>query len=128
MDDGLELRDAWITAAAHCVPPDNKPDSQELLNCRGFLARELELLTNVRVVVVLGKIAMDAYLGELKRLGTIHRLNAYKFGHRAIYADLRPTLLCSYHPSQQNTSTGRLTQGMLDDLVLEARNLVGQAL
>jgi uracil-DNA glycosylase family 4 len=123
-DDGLKLRDAWITAAAHCVPPDNRPSPEELRNCRTFLTRELELLVNLRLVVVLGKIAMDAYLGELKRRGAVARVGAYRFGHGITYSDLRPALLCSYHPSQQNTSTGRLTQGMLDDLFLEARRLV----
>jgi uracil-DNA glycosylase len=123
-DDGLELRDAWITAAAHCAPPDNKPAPEELRNCRGFLVRELGLLRNVRLVVALGKIAMDAYLGELKRAGKVGRLAGYKFGHGVFYGDLQPALLCSYHPSQQNTSTRRLTQEMLDELFLEARRLV----
>jgi uracil-DNA glycosylase len=111
IDDGLELRDAWITAAAHCAPPDNKPTPEELRNCRPFFLRELELLKNVRLVVALGKIATDAYA---KR----------RFGHGAFYADLSPALLCSYHPSQQNTSTGRLTQQMLDDIFAQARTII----
>jgi uracil-DNA glycosylase family 4 len=113
-DDGLELRDAWITAAAHCAPPDNKPTPEELRNCRPFLTRELELLKNVRLVVALGKIAADAYA----------KRSAYRFGHGAFYRDLSPALLCSYHPSQQNTSTGRLTQQMLDDIFVEARRII----
>jgi len=119
-DDGLELRDAWITASAHCVPPDNKPTPEELRNCRPFLTRELELLANVRLVVVLGKIAMDTWLAERKL-----RVADYRFGHGAYYPDLTPTLLCCYHPSQQNTSTGRLTQQMLDDLFAEAKRILG---
>jgi len=115
--DGLELRDAWITAAAHCAPPDNKPAPEELSNCRPFLTRELELLTNLRLVVALGKIAMDAYLHGRKR-------SACPFGHGAFYPDLTPPLLCSYHPSQQNTSTKRLTQQMLDDIFAEARRII----
>ncbi len=124
-DDGLELKDSWITASAHCAPPDNKPTPMELRNCRPYFTRELELLKHIRLVVVLGKIAMDTYLAELKRAGSISTLAAYRFGHGAYFADLKPGLLCSYHPSQQNTSTGRLTQAMLDDLFLEARRLVG---
>jgi uracil-DNA glycosylase family 4 len=125
--DGLELRDAWITASAHCAPPDNKPTPEELWNCRPFFKRERELLINVRLVVVLGKIAMDTYLADLRSRGEIARLSPYRFGHGALYGDLKPALLCSYHPSQQNTSTGRLTQRMLDDLFAEARRLVYMA-
>lgn len=123
-NDTLKLRDAWITAAAHCAPPDNKPLPEELRTCRDYFERELELLTRVRVVVVLGKIAMDTYLGVLKRQGEVARLADYRFGHDVLYADLRPMLLCSYHPSQQNTSTGKLTQAMLDELFLHARELI----
>ncbi len=119
LDDGLELRDAWITAAAHCAPPDNKPLPEELRNCRPYLERELEMLTNVKVVVVLGKIAFDTYLATINA-----RRVDFLFGHGAYYGTLKPALLCSYHPSQQNTSTGRLTQQMLDDIFLKARDLI----
>jgi uracil-DNA glycosylase family 4 len=122
--DGLEVRDVWITAAAHCAPPDNKPTPEELRNCRPYFVRERELLVNVRLVVALGKIAMDTYLSVLKDAGEIARVAPYRFGHGAFYPDLKPALLCSYHPSQQNTSTGRLTQQMLDDLFAEARRIV----
>jgi uracil-DNA glycosylase family 4 len=103
--DGLQLSDAWITAAAHCAPPDNKPTPLELRNCRPFLERELDLLTQVQVVVALGKVAFDTYLGVLKNRGEIERLSDFRFGHGALYSSLRPALLSSYHPSQQNTST-----------------------
>jgi uracil-DNA glycosylase family 4 len=126
-NDGMTLRDAWITASAHCAPPDNKPTPEELRNCRPYFVRELELLSNVRLVVALGKIAMDTYLAGLKSAGKIERASAYRFGHGALYRDLDPALLCSYHPSQQNTSTGRLTQEMLDELFAEARRLVYRA-
>jgi uracil-DNA glycosylase len=122
--DGLSLKDAWITAAAHCAPPDNKPSPAELRKCRPFLERELALLTGVRVVVVLGKVAMDTYLAILRDRAAIGRLADYQFGHNVLYERLRPALLCSYHPSQQNTSTGKLTQAMLDDLFLRARELI----
>jgi uracil-DNA glycosylase family 4 len=126
LDDGLELRDAWITASVHCAPPDNKPTPEELRNCRPFFTTELELLSTVQLVIVLGKIAMDTYLAELKRTGKISKIAGYRFGHGELYSDLNPALLCSYHPSQQNTSTGRLTQQMLDDLFAKARRIVGR--
>jgi len=121
--DGLRLTDAWITAAAHCAPPDNKPSPGELRNCRPWLERELDLLSRVSVVVVLGKMAQDAYLSILKTRGAITRLADYRFGHNVLYP-LNPALLCSYHPSQQNTSTGKLTQEMLDAVFLHAAQLI----
>jgi uracil-DNA glycosylase family 4 len=122
--DGLELRDAWITASAHCAPPDNKPTPQELRACRPFLERELDLLRNVRVVVTLGKIAFDTYLSVLKCRGAITHLSDFRFGHGALYDHLQPALLACYHPSQQNTSTGKLTQDMLDDLFAQAARII----
>jgi uracil-DNA glycosylase family 4 len=121
--DGLQLRDAWITAAAHCAPPGNKPSPEELRNCRPFLERELELLRNVHLVVVLGKVAFDTYLSVLKSRGAIARLADFRFGHDVLYR-LNPALLCSYHPSQQNTSTGKLTQAMLDGIFLRAAEII----
>jgi uracil-DNA glycosylase len=121
--DGLQLRDAWITAAGHCAPPDNKPSPQELRNCRPFLERELALLRNVKVVVVLGKVAFDTYLTVLKTRGEIGRMADFRFGHDVLY-DLNPALLCSYHPSQQNTSTGKLTQAMLDGIFVRAAEII----
>jgi uracil-DNA glycosylase family 4 len=126
-DDGLRLRDAWITAAAHCAPPDNKPSPVELRECRRFLDRELELLTAVEVVVVLGKIALDSYLSALRGRGVSIRRSDFRFGHNVLYDDLRPALLCSYHPSQQNTSTGKLTEAMLDELFAHAREIIESA-
>ena len=115
-NDGLQLVDAYITASAHCAPPDNRPAVEELRNCRPYLERELSLLKNVRVVVALGRVAFDTYLATLGE----HRL----FAHGMIH-DLRPTLISSYHPSQQNTSTGRLTREMFLDVFLKARAAVG---
>ena len=124
--DGLSLRDAYITAAAHCAPPGNKPLPEELRNCRPFLERELELLTNVQVVVTLGKIAFDTYLDILKARGVIASRSAYVFGHNREYriAAQAPRVITSYHPSQQNTSTGKLTEKMLADVFRRARKLL----
>jgi uracil-DNA glycosylase family 4 len=118
-DDGLELKDAWMTASAHCAPPDNKPSPQELRNCRPYLAREIELLRNLQLVVVLGKLAFDTWLTFVQNRAGL------KFGHGPYYPlEPGPGLLCSYHPSQQNTSTGRLTQEMLDEIFARAAQLI----
>jgi len=113
-DDGLTLTGAYISASAHCAPPDNKPTREELLNCRPYLERELGLLKNLRVVVALGKIAFDTYLALLKERRA--------FGHNVMH-DLDPKLIASYHPSQQNTSTGKLTAAMLREVFEQAREL-----
>jgi uracil-DNA glycosylase len=125
--DGLTLTGAWITAAARCAPPGNKPTPEELRNCREFLAREIELLTGVRVVVALGKIAFDAYLDILKARGKIASRAAFAFGHNREFATGAglPALISSYHPSQQNTSTGKLTLPMLVEVFRKARKRCG---
>ncbi len=124
-DDGLTLHDAYITAAAHCAPPDNKPMPDELRNCRPYFERELDLLRNVKVVVALGKIAFDTYLSVLKSRGEIVSRSAYPFGHDVTYrvGAGKTVLLGCYHPSQQNTSTGKLTEKMLLDVFRKARRL-----
>ncbi|HLW75514.1 MAG TPA: uracil-DNA glycosylase [Bryobacteraceae bacterium] len=125
-DDGLELIDAYITAAVRCAPPGNKPTRQETLHCRPYLAREIDLLTNVRVVVALGKFGFDAYLSVLRERGVIRSLAAFKFAHdreHRIALNL-PVLISSYHPSQQNTSTGKLTAKMLHAVFAHARKLL----
>jgi uracil-DNA glycosylase len=117
-NDGLALRDAYITASVHCAPPANKPEPSERANCAPYLARELELLGHVKVIVVLGQFALQSVSGLL---GLRPRP---KFGHLAEQAlpDGR-TLLCSYHPSQQNTFTGVLTEPMFDAVFTRARQL-----
>ena len=125
-DDGLELRDARIAASAHCAPPDNKPTPQELRNCRHWLESELDLLPDLRVVVVLGRIAFDIYLSILKDRGLIARRSDFTFGHHQIHRLPQglPVLITSYHPSQQNTSTGKLTEEMLTRVFRSARELL----
>jgi uracil-DNA glycosylase family 4 len=122
-DDGLELRDAFITAVARCAPPGNKPTLEEIRNCRPFLERELALLENVRVVVALGKVAFDTYLDLLKSRGIIGSRAAFVFGHgrEFVAAPGQPVLISCYHPSQQNTQTGKLTAKMLTDVFRRAR-------
>ncbi|MCU1285606.1 MAG: Uracil-DNA glycosylase superfamily [Acidobacteriales bacterium] len=124
-DDGLKLHDAYITAVGRCAPPLNKPTPEELSNCSIFLDRELALFKNLRVVITLGKIAFDAYLRALKREGVISSGAAYTFGHAAEYKLPNGIiLLASYHPSMQNTNTGRLTEKMFSEIFLRARRLL----
>jgi uracil-DNA glycosylase family 4 len=116
-NDGLTLRNAWVTVAVKCAPPQNKPSPAERLECSPFLKRELEALTRAKVIVCLGAIALQAACDEL---GVKPRP---KFGHGAVIDAGKYTLVCSYHPSQQNTFTGKLTETMLDDVFAEAVRL-----
>jgi uracil-DNA glycosylase family 4 len=113
-DDGLKLMDAYISAAVRCAPPDNKPTVEEIRTCRPYLERELELLETVQVVVALGRLAFDVYLGILRDQGKIARRSTFVFAHNAEHrtGQRQPLLISSYHPSQQNTSTGKLTEAM----------------
>lgn len=123
-DDGLRLSDLYITAAARCAPPDNKPLPQELANCSEFLDRELDGLRRVKVVVALGKIGFEAYLNYLKRRGMRISRKIYMFKHGASYATPDgKVLLASYHPSNQNTQTGKLTRGMFVEIFKEAARI-----
>jgi len=119
--DGLRLTGAWIAQVAHCAPPGNKPSRDEIRNCRYWLRRELAALSELRVVVALGKIAFNGYLTALKEMGEVYR--GMSFAHGAINRTgaAHPLLLSAYHPSQQNTSTGRLTEQMLFDVFTAAR-------
>ena len=114
-DDGLTLRGAWVTATVKCAPPDNKPLPDERDACARFLRRELALLSDARVVVCLGAFGYDA---ACRHFGVRPKP---RFGHGAeVELEGGPTLLCSFHPSQQNTFTGRLTERMLDDVFARA--------
>jgi uracil-DNA glycosylase family 4 len=122
-EDGLALRDCWITAAVHCAPPDNKPLPEEFRRCRPYLERELSELRNLRAIVCLGKLAFDSYLGIVRDTEGI-RTSDLTFGHGVVHARRKPVLIASYHPSQQNTSTGRLTAAMLRDVFALARQAI----
>lgn len=122
-DDGLQLHNVFITAAARCAPPDNKPTPDELRNCFPYLMRELELLPQVRVVVALGRIAFDAYLRVLRDRGVAIRRADVVFGHNRVHRIGGTILLSSYHPSQQNTSTGKLTFPMFQEVFRNATEL-----
>jgi uracil-DNA glycosylase family 4 len=123
-DDGLKLKDLYITAAVRCAPPDNKPLPRELVNCAPYLDREMDGLRKLKVVVALGRVAFDAYLNYLKRRGQLPSKKPYVFQHAAKYK--MPdgmVLLASYHPSQQNTQTGKLTRQMFERIFKEAAQL-----
>ena len=124
-EDGLRLKNAFITAAARCAPPANKPLPFELLNCRGYLERELELL-QPKIVLALGKIAWDAYLEILKQRGLIASRAAFRFAHGAETAlpGDSPRLFGVYHPSQQNTQTGKVTPAMYAQVLRRIRRFL----
>jgi uracil-DNA glycosylase len=116
-DDGLKLADCYITAACHCAPPGNKPLPAELAKCNGFLLEELSRLKRVRVVIALGRIAFDTYC----RTCGLSPLPAFAHNRRH---DFDPVLISSYHPSRQNTNTGKLTEAMFDAVFSHARKLL----
>jgi uracil-DNA glycosylase family 4 len=123
-DDGLQLRDAYVTAAARCAPPANKLTREELGACQPFLERELHLLRQVRVVVALGRVAFDAYLAVRRVSGRSLPNPRPHFAHAAVRQLDDVTLISSYHPSQRNTQTGMLTQPMFDRVFATARALL----
>lgn len=122
-DDGLELRDAYVTAAVRCAPPQNKPTAQERTACLPYLAREIEILEDAQVIMALGRFAFSALWELAKGQGATGACPP--FGHNVVHrlAEGFPPVVCSYHPSQQNTQTGRLTEEMFDAVFSTARNL-----
>jgi uracil-DNA glycosylase len=116
-DDGMKLLDCYITAACHCAPPGNKPLPAEIANCNGFLREELLKLERLHVVIALGKIAFDTYC----RTRGISPLPAFAHNRRHNFS---PIVLSSYHPSRQNTNTGKLTERMFDAIFSHARKLL----
>ncbi len=125
-NDGLVLNDVYISAAVRCAPPGNKPAPDEIATCRQYLEREMDMLTDVKVVIALGKLAFDDYLSALKSRGVIERRSAFLFGHKKEHrtGSRQPVLLSSYHPSQQNTQTGKLTEEMFRAVFARAKELL----
>jgi uracil-DNA glycosylase len=122
-EDGLTLTDCWVLAAVRCAPPANKPTPTERDNCLPYAVRELNLITSARVILCLGSFAWDAALRTLVALGHERLRPRPRFGHGAEAVSGRFTLVGCFHPSQQNTFTGRLTEGMLDTILARAREL-----
>ncbi len=126
-DDSMKLTDMWISAVVRCAPPANKPAPDELRNCAPFLDEEIGLLKNLRVVVCLGKIAFDGFLAHARRSGQITSRAGMNFAHGAEFTLPNGlTVIASYHPSQQNTNTGKLTRPMLLKIFKRARELAGR--
>ncbi len=126
LDDGLQLTDAFIAAAVRCAPPDNKPTPEEILTCQSHLEAELAQLKRVRVVVTLGKIAFDVWWRVMARQGVAIKPRP-AFGHAAVYRPKGgPIVIASYHPSRQNTHTGKLTPPMMSAVFKKAAQIVQQ--
>lgn len=121
-DDGLKLSNVYIAAAARCAPPMNKPTPEELDNCRPWLQRELEILRDAKVALVLGRIGHDTLITALKKLGHVDPKARFTFGHGVVHRleGRLDAIVCSYHVSQQNTFTGRLTEAMFDEVIAKA--------
>jgi uracil-DNA glycosylase family 4 len=125
-DDGMKLKGMWISAVVRCAPPGNKPAPQELRNCAPWLDEEIALLGSLRVAVCLGRIAFDGFLNHQRRAGRIAARSGFEFRHGAEY--VLPdglVLLASYHPSLQNTNTGKLTRAMFLAVFKRARDAAG---
>jgi uracil-DNA glycosylase family 4 len=123
-NDGMKLTDLWISALVRCAPPANKPSPEEQRNCAPFLDEEISLLKNLRVVVCLGKIAFDGFLAYLRRAGQLTSGSGLAFAHGAEFTFANGlAVIASYHPSLQNTNTGKLTRPMFLDIFRRARAL-----
>jgi uracil-DNA glycosylase family 4 len=123
--DGLQLTDCYITATARCAPPQNKLTTGEIANCRPYLLREIELLKNVRVILGLGKIGFDNALKAFEEVYKLRVMPRPKFGHGVEYQlNGKLTLMGTFHPSQQNTFTGKLTEAMFDKIFCHVRQLL----
>src|SRR5258706_463344 len=124
-DDGLQLIDCYITATARCAPPQNKLLPEEIRNCRPYFLKELQLLSNIHVIVALGKIGFDTIFDSFRTLEWTSLPRRPAFGHGNEYAlNDRHTLIASFHPSQQNTFTGKLTEPMFDAIFRRARAVI----
>ncbi len=122
--DGLKLKRIYISAAARCAPPDNKPTVEELAQCSSFLDEELQILNRVSVYLVLGKIAFDTTIKFLERQKVEIPKPKPKFSHGAFFQFEKVSVLCSYHPSRQNTQTGKLTEKMWLDIFIRLRKIL----
>jgi uracil-DNA glycosylase family 4 len=127
-NDGLKLRNCYITTVVRWAPPQNKPSPKEIRRCLPFLQRELELLDEVKIVLVLGRLAYDAFLQVAREQAKLRPKSRMPFRHRAAYElpSPLPRLHCSYHPSQHNTQTGRLTHAMFRQVLRDIKNYLSQ--
>ena len=127
-DDGLTLSGCYISSAVRCAPPQNKPNAQEIAACRSYLAAEIRLLPRLRAVLALGGLAHNAYLDLLRSQGASFLKKDFPFAHGSLYQlPHGPALLCSYHPSRQNTQTGRLTKDMMLQILRVAKDIASDS-
>ena len=127
-DDGMKLHDLWITSVGRCAPPGNKPTPEELRNCAPWLDEEMRLLRNLRVVVCLGRIAFDGLVSWAQRAGQVESRKGFVFAHGAEYPLPNGLhVIASYHPSLQNTNTGKLTRAMFLKIFQRARTVADAA-
>ena len=123
INDGLRLKDAYMTAVVRCAPPKNKPTLREIETCKRYWTEELKFLSNLRVVLALGRVAFETYVKYLKEQGVDVR--EFKFRHGALYEPpTHPALIASFHPSRQNTQTGKLTEPMFDSVLREVKRII----
>jgi uracil-DNA glycosylase family 4 len=127
-NDGLRLKDAWMTAVVRCAPPFNKPTPREAATCREWLIRECRLLRRVSAVLVLGRIAMDGFVEAMRSAGHPYPRMAFRHGAEYALPCRFRRLFVSYHPSRQNTQTGRLTARMLDSVLRRVRDFLNSSL
>jgi uracil-DNA glycosylase family 4 len=126
-DDSLQLSDCYITAVVRCAPPENKPTTNEIRNCNPFLIRELKLLSNSRVIVTLGRVAFDSTIRIIRKLNLTNKTKFPIFRHGlVIRVNDQMTIIASYHPSQQNTFTGKLTTSMFDSIFAHAAQIINE--
>jgi len=115
--DSLKLNNCWITAVLHCAPPQNKPTTQEIENCHEYLLNDLTILKNVKVILALGKVAFESVIGTMKELKLLEQNAKFNFAHGAkLQTNNGKIIIASFHPSQQNTFTGKLTKPMFDGI------------
>jgi uracil-DNA glycosylase family 4 len=125
-EDGMDLRDCWISSVVRCVPPGNKPEPVELANCSQFLDQEMALLTKLKVIVCLGRISFDGCLNHFIRMGILENKKGMSFFHGAEYPlPQGKFIIASFHPSLQNTNTGKLTAPMMRRVFVRVRELAG---
>jgi len=126
-DDSLQLSDCYITAVVRCAPPENKPTTNEIRNCNPFLIREFKLLSNSRVIVTLGKVAFNSTIRIIRKLNLTNKTKFPIFRHGlVIRVNDQMTIIASYHPSQQNTFTGKLTTSMFDSIFAHAAQIINE--
>ncbi|MGB9693227.1 MAG: uracil-DNA glycosylase [Candidatus Kryptoniota bacterium] len=126
-NDSLQLYNCYVTAIVRCAPPENKPTPKEIQNCNPFLTRELKLLSNLKVIVTLGRMAFDSTIKTIRKLNLTNRIKFPYFSHGLIFPiNDRITIIASYHPSQQNTFTGKLTAPMFDSIFASAAQILNK--